>query len=412
MTTIAEMLEKNQEWFKKMSRATPAPAIVAVKPAEFVAQKGDILPLRATCVSTEQIYMQFPVLNKQEALEELDRSNPYSPFAKFVGNDDAVELICNKLAYALGREDHTCSANFALYGPGGVGKTQLAKNIAETLELPLVRIDAKSADLNSTYKLFVEIDRVLKQFNPALELVSGCAPESVGKDCSSNTFHLPACVVFFDEVHALNRSILSELLTATEKNDSYMRISIDGVSYTVYTERVIWIIATTDKGKISGPLKTRFTPVQLKPYGLTDLACLVTLKFRYPPRVCVWIAMHFRSSARATADFAADIQEEIAGLTEEEMLALISRRAKIMGLNYSGMSEHQRKVLELLLKHDTISTSNLADCINVGSEELVEDILPALKIEGEGYPRFIMTGPKGLSLTPEGREFALELLSE
>ena len=366
---------------------------------------------------TVQECIVFDPMTKEDAIAYLDRENEdnnivHSPFYSFVGNKEAVETICSRVAIALQREDHCCTANFALYGPGGCGKTQLAKVIAETLGIPFIRIDGRSEDIKTTSDLFEEIVKIIESYyeneGVNIQIKSGCAPKGITTTEDSNTFHLPPCIVFLDEAHALNRSLKENILTAIEKTDAQMRVSIKGDSFIVYTDRVCWIMATTDKGKISSPLKTRFKAIYMKNYTVDELMMLVAWKCRYPAEVCLRIAKYCRSSARAASDFAANIKDELEGLTTEEMLEVVTENAEREGMTIVGLNLKQFKVLEFLANNSPMSQDDLANAMEVGVEELTDDILPALKVACEDWPKLIETGSRGLSLTEKGREFLMQ----
>jgi Holliday junction resolvasome RuvABC ATP-dependent DNA helicase subunit len=365
--------------------------------------------------NAEQPYMLFDPMTKGDAEVWLSRNNPESPFYKFVGNDGAVSMICEELVCALMKNNHHCKARFGLYGPGGVGKTELAKLIGETLELPFLRIDGtRNGNVKNTKDLLEKIEETLVAYDEKLELVSGCAPEHIQVTETSKTLHIPPMVIYIDEIHGLSSDFANSLYSAIEPHDVRMSVTLtekqDGYdgTFEVYTDQICWIIATTNKGDLPKALQSRFTPIYLKKYSVMDLAKIVRIKYNFPAQVCGLIAMHFRGSARECVAFSDMLEEKVQGLSLEEMLALVLRKAKELGVNIHGLNESQMKVLEILGTEEK-SIEKLASAIGVEEKELRKDILPALMNAGEGYPQLVHNVHRGLGITDEGRKFLEKL---
>ena len=133
-----------------------------------------------------------------------------SPFSKFVGNEKAIRKLQASAFDALGKSDHLCrDLAFSIFGPASSGKTSLAKLFAQTVKLPFVEISPKSC--KTMDDLLREIERVLAlEYVPLVEVTR------------ENYFHLPPCIIFLDEVHALPKSLVQGLLKATEFTDAVM----------------------------------------------------------------------------------------------------------------------------------------------------------------------------------------------
>ena len=169
----------------------------------------------------------------------------------FVGNKEAVRRLSRAVFAALGKENRDCSDySFALCGPASTGKTYLAKLFAKVLGIPFVVIEPQS--VKKVQDIFNEIEKACVEFK--------------GHDISlveyeGSRYFLPPMVVFIDEVHNLKDSIVQGLLKATEPND---RLMVTENGYQVKTDKVCWMIATTDRGDLFDAFDTRFQKVNLR----------------------------------------------------------------------------------------------------------------------------------------------------
>ena len=87
---------------------------------------------------------------------------------------------------------------------------------------------------------------------------------------------VPPCVVFIDEVHALARNLVPELLKATDPNDGMLTIEN---GWFADCRRVCWVIATTERGLLFPALDSRFRKIHLEMYGAEDIARIVHLNY-------------------------------------------------------------------------------------------------------------------------------------
>ena len=85
------------------------------------------------------------------------------------------------------------------------------------------------------------------------------------KSFDNPTMRVPPCVIFIDEVHALARNLVPELLKAVAPNDGML--PIEG-GWLADCRRVCWIIATTERELLFPPFDNRFRKVHLEMYGM------------------------------------------------------------------------------------------------------------------------------------------------
>lgn len=121
--------------------------------------------------------------------------------SRIFGQDEAVSRICVavKKARAGFRDETKPEASFLFVGPTGVGKTELAKSLGDTLGLPLVRFDM------SEYQESYTVSRLI-----------GSAPGYVGYDngglLTAAVKKSPHSIVLFDEIEKAHQDIYNILL--------------------------------------------------------------------------------------------------------------------------------------------------------------------------------------------------------
>jgi Holliday junction resolvasome RuvABC ATP-dependent DNA helicase subunit len=316
----------------------------------------------------------------------IDRSNPSSPFAKFVGNERAIKKLQVAAFQALGHPMHLMrDISFAIFGPASAGKTTLARIYAETVQLPFVEVSPKS--IQKVDDLFDAIDDVLRFHNiPLIE-------ETPGR------YRLPPCVIFIDEVHALTDSVVQGLLKATEFNDAVMATESGKV---VNTFNATWMIATTDEGKLFDAFRTRFNPVQLK--YLTKPEVAKVIKLANPDlddATCELVAHYNPRVPRKALEFAR-LMRMYAGMEVGQSMADIAQQvAEDEGIDRWGMHEVYLKVLKAL-KGGPVSRKRMATVVGRKDEEVERYIMPFLLTETDDQPALVSVSRRGYQLTAAG----------
>lgn len=109
---------------------------------------GEVTELTVARVLSEKIGVPLDVITGQLGGTEKSRLLELEVFLKkrIIGQDDAVERVCKRLimAHAGLAERHGPLAVFLFLGPSGVGKTEMARSLAEFLfgsEADMIRLD-------------------------------------------------------------------------------------------------------------------------------------------------------------------------------------------------------------------------------------------------------------------------------
>lgn len=316
----------------------------------------------------------------------VSRSNPRSPFSRFIGNDKAVRKLQTAAFAALGQFNHMMrDLAFAIFGPSSAGKTTIARLYAETVELPFVEISPKS--IKSVDDLFKEINRVLTEAGlPLVEVIR------------RNHYILPPVVILIDEVHALSDSVVQGLLKATEFNDAMMATES---GKTVNTYNVTWMIATTDEGKLFDAFRTRFSPVNLKYLGKADVAKIVKLANPdLSDEVCSLVAHYNSRIPRKALEFARYMRlvKSMSGGTWEQVARQVAEDEEI---DEHGMHAVHLKILRAL-GQGPIAKNRISLVAGRKEEETEKFILPWLLTETDDQPALVTVSSKGYTITEAG----------
>ena len=143
---------------------------------------------------------------KEEEKKEVQLSPKIK--TKVFGQDHAVDAVVDVIELNLAgfKENDKTMGNFLLKGPTGVGKTELAKQLAENLELPLERIDMSE---------FMEPHSVSKFI--------GAPPGYVGFDKQGKLSKIaersPHSVLLLDEIEKAHPKVLDILLQIMDNGE-------------------------------------------------------------------------------------------------------------------------------------------------------------------------------------------------
>lgn len=210
------------------------------------------------------------------APEQRHPREPFLPaveraFDGFIGNEQAVYLLKVQLTLALRENPPRRSTNVMFCGPGGTGKTELARRVAAALETPLV--DVPATNLRNLDDLVDRIDRVLQQ--------QGSERAEDGVDSGLPRYRYPPLVVFIDEIHAIAKKADAFLnLFEPKERRAVCRNSVGDFHSATF------LTATTEKGKLPNPFLSRFRIIDLQPYTLEEVGRIAKLEFDKAGKTC------------------------------------------------------------------------------------------------------------------------------
>jgi Holliday junction resolvasome RuvABC ATP-dependent DNA helicase subunit len=212
--------------------------------------------------------MLFRVEPDEESVSPREREFPAAvdaAFSGYIGNQAAVRRLKIECSNAHKRgAPLSMPVNFMFCGPGGLGKTELARRVANALGLPFVNIPARNV---------ANVDDLMLQINKILELEDQKA-ESIGTDSGLPLVRYPPLVIFLDEVHELGK-----------KADAFLNMFEPKEKRAVGKKQVgnfkaaTILAATTDKGRLPPPFRTRFRMVDLEPYTVEQVADMLRALF-------------------------------------------------------------------------------------------------------------------------------------
>ncbi len=179
-------------------------------------------------------------------------------FDGFVGNS----AIVSRLQTALADSAHGhLPTNLLFTGPGGLGKSEIARRVARALALPLVEIPGSRVR---------SVDDLLALVDATLEAADQCATTD-GTDSGLPLLRYPPVVIFIDEVHELRRraDAFLNLFEPRERRAVGKKVVGDFANATL-------LAATTDAGLLPRPFLSRFHPYALEPYSAEEVAAMLT----------------------------------------------------------------------------------------------------------------------------------------
>ena len=336
----------------------------------------------------------FNVGSIEERRLAISPSEKNFPLNDFIGNKEAIRRMSRAVFSAFGKENHQCSDySFALCGPPSTGKTYLTKLFADSLGIPFVVIEPQT--VKKTHDVFLEIEKSCRDFSN-----SNVSKNTLTLfDYGSNKYDLPPMVVFIDEVHNLKPAVVQGLLKATEPND---RIMITENGYKIFTERVCWVIATTDRGELFDAFDTRFQKISLRLYSKKEMAHIVKMNNPdWPNEVCSLVANYNSQVPREAIAFAKDMRVEHE-MNPRNWIDIANSVAEDHGIDKYGMTYTRLEALKAL-GQAPMSASQMPFVVHVKEEELKKYIMPPLlsRTPDQNIP-LVTVCSKGYSITPTG----------
>ena len=266
---------------------------------------------------------------------------------------------------------------YLLTGNPSTGKTTLANRIAALLGVTFVKL--VGTNLKSASEL---IDQVDNAFDAA-----GVQP-SVTKQGSQGLpeIEYPACLIFIDEIHLVNKKAQEDLLTMTEANDRYVRLRDRICRF----PKATFIGATTRDSELDRALRTRFgNPINLRDYNSEEVALMLTVKdanfAEWGEDVRIGIARLARNQPREAERLARKLQRKLSVALEHLSLNEALERLRLEeGLDRYGLDKQAWAVLlGLARERKSLGKDALAQQLGIVDEEkLVSEIIPALRAMG------------------------------
>lgn len=288
-------------------------------------------------------------------------------FERFVGQDKpkrVLEILCRSA-----KKKGTCVPHILLAGPPGLGKTTLARIVANEIGSRLVEVVA--SNLQATEQMTKHLTKLK------------------AKD-----------VLFIDEIHGLPRGVEEILYAALEDgripvmqsgyDDLMKSLGIGGGKSQPTTAMVelppfTCIGATTLSGLVSDPLRSRFVQVlQLEPYSDVELQTIVlnaaaTMRFDVSPVVALEIAMRSRATARTAIGNLRWFAEYCEGTGSAPGLPAIGEAFALKDVDAGGLTKLDRAYLAVLVEAGTpLGVSTLAASLGEGEDNLLQTVEPFL----------------------------------
>jgi Holliday junction DNA helicase RuvB len=309
-------------------------------------------------------------------------------FAGYVGNAAAVRRLKIECSVAVASAPVKMPINLMLCGSGGLGKTELARRVAKALALPFVDVPANTIQ---------SVDGFLKRVRATLS-ASGVEPEEAGTDSGLPRHRYPALVVFLDEIHLLKKP--DQFLNLFEPKERRAVGSTEVGDLSAAT----FIGATTDKGLLAGPFRSRFNTIDLEPYSAEEIAALVAPAFAPPLTVdqafLVALADMSRRNPREALRKAQEAKTHHRFDPSSYPLTLrglLQIAKEVWQVDERGLNNLDREYLRAL-RTGPRGFSSLSQLLPVGADEIRTIIEPYVLQLG-----LVDITPKGRELTELGR---------
>ena len=373
--------------------ATPADEI----PLAPLCQRGEAAPQSVSMAADRIPPVVKPASPTLAPAADLTWPPPVNALG-LIGQYQAVDQLVKQaqMCKALGRR----FPDTLLVGPAGVGKSTLVWKI--------------SALLLNRDPLFFSGSGLRRPGDLLERLVQeGLAP----KPLAIGTAPIEPCLIFIDEAHGIAPPVATALLSAL---DDRRVTSIEGGLYDF--NRAVFLLATTDPGKLSEAFQSRPSKTALRPYTLHEMAgiiwlhgkdCLegaelsrescyeVAARTRCNPRRGVralgeTLSPHFFDCAMQQSADTPSLHQIAALMTAENIAAFYETQ----GIDYNGLDDVARRFLRYLQQHGSVSESTLRQTLALPHQQDFVETAEYLTRLG-----LIETSSAGRSLTREARRY-------
>jgi Holliday junction resolvasome RuvABC ATP-dependent DNA helicase subunit len=343
--------------------------------------------------------MLFPPMAHDEIERRLDPADPESPFHGYIGNTAAIQQIGDFLYHGFrspaiaddrptGDYSNHCLGpqSLAFIGPPSAGKTELARRLGRAIQLPMVECDRNIKNPDDLFAAMqAEASRYYIPFRPRNER------ERILQ------YLAPPMIVFFDEAHGIRGDWL---LKPTEPNDAVLITQ----KATVDVRQILWIFATTHRGKLSKAFDSRAIKIMLESHSRKDVGQIVRMKYpTFSPQVCFKIAGYARCIPREALAFANQVQMAAERNRSKDIAKMAELVAVRIGVDEEGFTRQHMAVLTALYKEGKpVAEKRLADHVRVAEEDLQEYIMPPLTLHGPDSLPLVRVSSRGYEITEEG----------
>ena len=347
----------------------------------------------ADSTSNADLVAGFDASNSSGEVEESAQHNwpPAVNRLGMIGQYEAVDRLVEQILFS--QEMNRRFSDKLFVGPAGVGKSSLAKSIGDRLGKRVVFCNGSS----------------LRRPRDLIDMIFSNSERRSGVSVG-----VPQCLVFIDEVHGISSSVATVLLSAM---DDQRITTIDGITYDF--ENVVFLLATTDPGRLSEAFQSRPDKTWLRPYTLRELAGIVWLRgsseldgVSLPESACIEIAARMRCNprkavralvhqiiphffARMRAEGVSHVSwRDLGGrLTAESIGSFFDGQ----GIDRNGIDGPCRRFMIYLRERGAVSESNLRQALKIPQRNDFIEVLEYLERLG-----LVQTSSAGRILTELG----------
>jgi Holliday junction resolvasome RuvABC ATP-dependent DNA helicase subunit len=321
-----------------------------------------------------------------------------------IGQNEAAKELADLARKAKGWKERF--PDKLLVGPAGVGKTSLAYEVA-TRFLELEPILFNGADLRRPDMIIERLVKAGKVDEHELD--------------SAKTVVVEPCVIFIDEVHAIAAPVATALLSALDERRT---TTVENTSFSF--QQVVFLLATTDPGKLSEAFLSRPTRTELRPYTLEETAGIVWLKAKsilegtdLSRDTCLEIAARMQCRPRPSVQILNPLVASFYSLAEGEGGGEIPSRVEVaqrmnaadvgnwfvqtLQVDANGIGPQHRDLLSLLSKRGAVSEDEIRRSLGISNKGDFVELVSYLSRLG-----LIRVGPGGRALTGDGRRYVVE----